>query len=173
MPVVDFDNFISQFIWKPSSEVTPSTGRVVNHPIQTGKSQGERLINHILQSHFKYTHNIDYMTEFQFPDLPRLRFDFYLRKYNCVIEFDGDQHYRGSKFTRTREEWLNSIERDELKNDFCKRRGISLLRVPQAYTKHPKRLQTLLETFLKRVESESPVYELDLYFQLTSGQLIL
>jgi hypothetical protein len=167
---MDFDTFIAQFVYKPASGGEVHTGVVKTEP--RGKSLGERLISQILER-WGYVYGIDYMMEHSFPELGRLRFDFFLRKYRCVIEFDGDQHYRGSKFTRTRKDWIDSIARDEEKNTFCMKRGISLLRVPQAYTKHPRKLETLLKTFLERVELGTPVYELDLYFQLASGKMVL
>lgn len=64
-----------------------------------------------------------------------LSFDFYLPIYNLCIEFDGGQHFKpcgfGAKLT---EEQLNEnfkiIQlRDQIKNEYCKKNGIGLLRL--------------------------------------------
>lgn len=56
------------------------------------------------------------------------RFDFYLPKYNCVIEYDGMQHYTG---------WGNKTEdleinqkRDQFKQEWCDRNCLQLIRIP-------------------------------------------
>ena len=58
----------------------------------------------------------------------KLRFDFYLPDYNCCIEYDGEQHFKG---------WYNSVDslqniqyRDNIKNKYCKENGILLIRIP-------------------------------------------
>jgi hypothetical protein len=169
--MTDFDTFIQQFAYKPVLR----GGGVVNAIVKMeprGKSAGEKLINRILES-WGYRYGIDYIMEHTFPELGRLRFDFFIRGIRAVIEMDGDQHYRGSKFVSTRKEWTDAIARDEEKNEFCKKRGISLIRIPQAYVKQPRKLETLLKTFIEKVSLGEPVYELDLYFQISSGKIIL
>jgi hypothetical protein len=168
--MTDFDAFLRQFVYKPSVG-----GNVVSTIVKSeprGKSSGERLISRFLES-WGYRYGIDYIMEHTFPELGRLRFDFFIRGIRAVIEMDGDQHYRGSKFVSTRKEWMDAIARDEEKNEFCKRRGISMIRIPQAYVKQPRKLETLLKNFLEQAGLGEPVYELDLYFQISSGKIIL
>lgn len=63
-----------------------------------------------------------------------LRFDFYLPDYNICIEFDGRQHFVNSKYNS--QYWWGSVdlqaiqERDNLKNQYCKYKGIMLYRIP-------------------------------------------
>lgn len=91
------------------------------------ESKGERKIR-------KYLEEIDisFKQEYSFSDLKgvgggSLRFDFYLPHYNSLIEYDGEFHYiqlfdehdlRGQQI------------HDNLKDNYCKHRGISLLRIP-------------------------------------------
>ena len=75
-----------------------------------------------------------------------VRFDFAVfdedRNLKYVIEYDGIQHFKpigifGGE-PRFKQQQLN----DSLKNQFCKERGIPLIRVP--YTENNISLETLL-----------------------------
>ena len=95
-------------------------------------SHGERKI-----ADFLNTNNIPFESEKQFKgckDKKELRFDFYLPTLNMCIEFDGENHYQES-FYRNRVEDLNyalkeTQRRDEIKNEYCKKHDIELLRIP-------------------------------------------
>ena len=55
-----------------------------------------------------------------------LPFDFYLPKYNTIVEFDGYQHYHKVKQFGS----LEYIQRhDDIKNKYCHDNGITLLRI--------------------------------------------
>ena len=60
-----------------------------------------------------------------------LYFDFYLPDYNICIEYDGEQHfsknYRGW-FTKENQEQIQ--KRDTIKNNYCKKCNIKLIRIP-------------------------------------------
>lgn len=84
-------------------------------------SIGENNIQKILQEN-----NINYIREYIFTDLPKLRYDFYLPDLNILIEFDGEQHYRDTG-------WGNfefTQNRDNIKNDYALSHNISLIRIP-------------------------------------------
>ena len=91
-------------------------------------------IKNILQEN-----NIDFKTEFTFPDLVspdnnkiRLRFDFAIFKNNelsHLIEYDGETHYRYSSGWNTKEKYESLIRNDELKNQYCKNNNIKLIRI--------------------------------------------
>lgn len=63
-----------------------------------------------------------------------LPFDFYIKDFNLIIEFDGEQHFKpkfgedwnGTEFNRTK-------KNDEIKNNFCKKQKIQLIRIPYNY----------------------------------------
>lgn len=79
------------------------------------------------------------------------RFDFAVYDENeliLLIEYDGVQHFEPVDFANKGEEWavknyLKTIHRDEIKNNYCKEKGIELLRIP--YTKFNE-----IETILQR-----------------------
>ena len=60
----------------------------------------------------------------------KLFFDFYIPKYNCCIEFDGQQHFginlNGYKLS---EDFFEKQKfRDEIKNKYCRDNGIKLIK---------------------------------------------
>jgi hypothetical protein len=57
-----------------------------------------------------------------------LRFDFYLPKLKTIIEFDGEQHFRPSKKFGG-EKFETTKENDNIKNEFCKKNNINLIRI--------------------------------------------
>lgn len=111
----------------------------------THGSHGERKIIDILKSN-----NIQYITEFTFEDLKlngkKLRFDFYLPEYSVLIEYDGRQHYIDEN------NWgavngLESIkERDNIKNKYCIKNNLTLIRIPYYHFDKLKLSDLLPET---------------------------
>ena len=92
------------------------------------ESKGERKIRLWLEKH-----NIDY--NFQYPfencrDNKPLPFDFYLPDYNSCIEYDGKQHFEPIEYFGGQEAFEITVRHDNIKNDYCKNNGISLLRIP-------------------------------------------
>lgn len=94
----------------------------------TKQSIGERTIESIL-----IELDIDFDTQHIFYDCRSknnrvLYFDFYLPDYNCCIEYDGEQHQKGWKRD------LNTLpaiqERDKIKDDYCIKHNIRLIRIP-------------------------------------------
>ena len=56
-----------------------------------------------------------------------LPFDFYLIKYNAIIEVDGEGHYRPMRSVSS---FTHTLKTDSIKNEFCKKLEIPLLRIP-------------------------------------------
>lgn len=92
---------------------------------------------------------IAYDTQVTFRDCRNekvLPFDFVVynnkshQKIKLIIEYDGKQHYGIGLFGGTEEEMLKNFERvrvnDQIKNSYCFKKAISLLRIP--YTKYAK-----------------------------------
>ena len=57
----------------------------------------------------------------------KFRFDFYLPKFNCLIEMDGEYHW---KPIRGRAVLLKQQEHDRQKNSYCLANNIPLYRIP-------------------------------------------
>lgn len=79
--------------------------------------------------------NIYYQREYSFDDLrsngKKLRFDFRL-KDGTLIEYDGIQHYQ-IKNTGFGEDTNEIVKRDMLKNEYCHKKGIILIRIPYTH----------------------------------------
>jgi len=96
-------------------------------------SKGEKAVLDYLNSE-----NISYESEYTFEDLQHkglLRYDFYIPKYNLLIEYDGKQHYEPRDFAGKGQEWAEeefkaTQYRDSLKNAYAKDNDINLLRIP-------------------------------------------
>lgn len=111
---------------------------LLNHGCPTCRaSKGEIAVRKYLIDNF-----IEYVTEKSFnncinPSTNRkLRFDFYLPKYNLLIEFDGEQHFKPICYRRTDKseeakmlKLLYTQMLDKIKNDYAKINGINLLRI--------------------------------------------
>lgn len=91
-------------------------------------SKGEQKICEILEEN-----NIKFEREKIFKDFisnknnQHYRYDFYLPDYNVLIEYDGEHHYKKS-FENGRYE--ETIENDEIKNQYAKKHDIKLIRIP-------------------------------------------
>ena len=96
-------------------------------------SKGEKFIKYYLEQN-----SIDFEAQKRFPECKNIRelpFDFYLPKYNCCIEFDGQQHYAPATYFVKDEEKAEQIykdtkARDLIKDNFCREHKIFLLRIP-------------------------------------------
>ena len=97
-------------------------------------SKGEKKIRKQLEEH-----KVNFVQEYRFNDcrdIKPLPFDFYLKDKNLLIEFDGPHHFKEVKWfgKNTPEEMKEYFEgvkrRDKIKNDYCKEKGIQLLRIP-------------------------------------------
>jgi hypothetical protein len=93
---------------------------------KTKMSYGELLISKFLDSkkiHYKYNKSLgDCISS------SRLRFDFYIPKYNTCIEFDGMQHFQPIEYFGGQIEFEKTQKRDHIKNEWCSVNEIQLIR---------------------------------------------
>jgi len=88
-------------------------------------SKGEKIIEWYL-----IKHQIKFIKQKMFDnckDVRKLKFDFYLEKYNLCIEYDGLQHFKIAEWGEKK--LKDSIKKDTIKNIFCKNNNINLLRI--------------------------------------------
>lgn len=79
-----------------------------------------------------------------------LKFDFYVIDGNYLIEYDGKQHFEKGGYIN--EEKFNIIkENDNKKNDYCKGKGIPLIRIPYTHLNDICLEDLLLETTKYRI----------------------
>ena len=110
------------------------------------KSKGENAIKDFLEDN-----NILFETQKGFENCRNkriLKFDFYLPDYNLCIEYQGAQHYKSVDYFGGVKGFENSQKRDNIKRDFCKSNGISLLEIP--YTKFDYIAEILNDIINKR-----------------------
>jgi rubredoxin len=92
------------------------------------QSKGERDIDSYLKKH-----KIEFIHNHPFADcrnkLP-LPFDFYIPSMNTCIEYDGIQHFEAVEHFGGEEEFKNVKKRDKIKTNYCKKKGIRLVRIP-------------------------------------------
>ena len=96
-------------------------------------SLGEQIIIDILEKL-----QLKYFFQYKFDDCinPKtgfvLCFDFYLPDHNCCIEYDGIQHFKTQgTWNRYKKDSLKNIQdRDKIKDEYCKKHNIHLIRVP-------------------------------------------
>lgn len=102
-------------------------------------SNGERIIRELLSKN-----NVHYKTQYKFDDCVspmtkrRLKFDFAIfdrhNRLYCLIEFDGNQHYYGVRFSHDKEVNRKKSDdiklHDNIKNQYCVERNIKLIRIP-------------------------------------------
>lgn len=90
-------------------------------------SKGENEINNYLQRN-----KIIFKRQHIFPDCKKIRslpFDFYLPKQNLCIEFDGRQHTQSIDVFGGERGFQERIVNDEIKNLYCRKNEINLLRI--------------------------------------------
>lgn len=75
---------------------------------------------------------INFETEKRFEscrDIKPLPFDFYIPSHNLCIEFDGRQHFVPNPLFGGTKAMKGQQDRDKIKDEFCKRKKISLVRI--------------------------------------------
>lgn len=94
------------------------------------RSYGEQKIEQILKEN-----NIEFKKQFTFADLVfdsgvKARYDFYLPKYNLLIEYDGIQHsVQGNGYFDNKNKIKITKEHDRIKNEYAIKNNIKLNRI--------------------------------------------
>jgi len=115
-------------------------------------SRGEQEISLYLDRH-----HICYKQQKSFKDCRDIRplpFDFYLPKYNVLIEYDGIQHTKEIEYFGGADKFKTYKKHDKIKNEYARDNGIKLIRIP--YQEH----MTALDNLLDKLLTESNVEEL-------------
>jgi len=103
------------------------------------ESHGEKFISSLLTFN-----KINFMSQHKFVDCTnksktgycrKLPFDFYIPELNTCIEYDGQQHFEPLNIFGGDETFENQKKRDKLKNQYCKKNGIKLIRIPYTMNK--------------------------------------
>jgi len=104
--------------------------------------------------------NLNFTTRKIFGDcrnkLP-LPFDFYIKKLNLLIEFDGIQHYQPVSFFDRIDTLLCRKKRDVIKNEYAKNNGFNFIRIP--YTKEEK-ISIIIFKAIRLINSGERVFKI-------------
>ena len=95
---------------------------------------------------------LDYEPQKSFPGcrhINLLKFDFYVSKYNLCIEYDGELHYHAYKHFGGEEKLKVRQLRDKIKNDYCEKNKINLLRI-----KYDENIVDKLNSYFKKISND-------------------
>ncbi len=96
------------------------------------ESKGEKLVSSILDKlKIKYIPQKTYTDCINVSEKGRctvLKFDFYIPRLNTIIEYDGEGHFMPIR--KSVKDIEPQIKRDRIKNNYCKDKGIKLIRIP-------------------------------------------
>jgi very-short-patch-repair endonuclease len=90
-------------------------------------SYGEKIIKNFLEEE-----KINFSSQHKFDGCKnklKLPFDFYLPEYNLCIEYDGIQHFECIEFFGGKEGFKKRQIHDQIKNEYCKKNNINLIRI--------------------------------------------
>lgn len=128
-----------QYIEVPSQLISAERARG-NNPCSCWKkqSQGSNKIEELL-----IANNISYVKEKTFIDClsPKgntLKFDFYINN-QYLLEYDGEQHFIPTSFNSQQDKdnkFILQKEYDQIKNAYCLKNHIPLIRIPYTYYKN-------------------------------------
>lgn len=106
------------------------------------ESKGEKIIRaFLLKNKIKFRKNKTFKN-CRYKRL--LKFDFYLPEINIIIEFDGIQHFNSYEFFGGDKDFKDRQLRDQIKNEYCKKNNIKLIRL-----KNLKTINSILKKELK------------------------
>lgn len=108
------------------------------------ESVGERIIRAYLDEI-----GVKYIKDMSFDGCihkRKLKFDFYLPKYDTCVEFDGEQHFNTYRFEKSEDNLNLRIKRDKIKNKFCAENDIKLIRIK--YDKSDKEIKSIINRIL-------------------------
>jgi very-short-patch-repair endonuclease len=103
------------------------------------ESTGEKLVADILKKQ-----KIRFLKQHKFVDCTnkkegrfcrKLPFDFYIPSKNICVEYDGRQHFMAIDTFGGEEAFKTQKVRDKIKNQYCKKNGIKLIRIPYTMKK--------------------------------------
>jgi very-short-patch-repair endonuclease len=93
-------------------------------------SNGEKRLENILNDI-----GVSFIREYKFDGCVskngvKLPFDFFLPKFNIVIEYDGKQHFESVNKFGGESSFLNLKDNDSIRNNWCLENNIKIIRIP-------------------------------------------
>ena len=98
------------------------------------ESHGEQKIREILIKNNIEFENQKSFSDFNYQDTKgKPRYDFYLPKYNILIEYDGEQHFKPTFNWDTEKNFKQRQEHDKIKNSYAIKNNYILIRIPYTH----------------------------------------
>lgn len=130
-----------------------------NKPLANNQSQGSTYIKNFLERN-----KIEFIKEKKFDDCKyknKLRFDFYLEKYNLLIEYDGKQHFKYNgdnsfpKLYKNVDGFYISLKKDQIKNNYAKKNHINFLRIP--YKTYLDEIDKIINDMIEEINKDKHI----------------
>lgn len=115
-------------------------------------SKGEERIREILEEL-----QIQYIQQYSI--LGKYKIDFYIPDIKTAIEYDGEQHYFPIEYFGGKESFIKNQERDKIKNEYCIKNNIRLVRIP--FTQLSKFTTSFLSDIIYKYNQNFDVKEID------------
>ncbi|WP_228307310.1 hypothetical protein [Priestia sp. J2] len=124
---VEIKHIACGYIWniKPNNFLN---GHRCPNCVNTHNSKGI----HSIKNYLTYK-GVPYTLEKKFNDCfnkDKLPFDIFINESNILIEFDGIQHFKPVGMFGGKETFKYRVKNDQIKNDYCIKNGIQLIRIP-------------------------------------------
>ena len=122
-----------------------------------GITKGEGLLIQTL-SDLGYEEGTDFKVQYPYPGLTgetskrKLTADVYLSDLNTIVEYDGEFHFKPGRFSNSEEKFRKQVMYDKLKNAYCKKNGVTLIRIP--YT--VRNSEQILEPLRNAIKNKKP-----------------
>ena len=140
-------------------EVMPYTHSIGGNKCPICYPKNMSIGEHRIRDYFERK-KLNYIFQKTFDDcrnIKLLRFDFYLPKYNLIVEFDGYQHYGEVQMFDAS---LADIQRhDAIKNKYCEDNYINILRIPY-WELEDNTVEWTLDNEITRIAAELAVGDL-------------
>lgn len=113
-------------------------------------SRGEVLVKNYLDNKYH-----DYSTQKKFSGLKGiggglLSYDFYIQKYNLLIEYQGNQHYESVDYFGGEDQFKKQQEHDKRKRDYAKLHNINLLEI-----RYDEDVNTALDNYFNNINNSN------------------
>lgn len=117
--------------------------------------KGETLLLQTLND-LGYEEGKDFRVQYPYPGLTGeatkrgLTADVYFPKLNTIVEYDGEFHFSPGRFSNSEEKFRKQVIYDKMKNDYCKKNGITLIRIPYTMRKSEQLIGPLEDAIKNR-----------------------
>jgi hypothetical protein len=125
------------------------------HNRERATPKGETLLLQTLND-LGYEEGKDFKVQYVYPGLTGeatrrgLTADVYFPALDTIVEYDGEFHFKPGRFSNSEEKFRKQVIYDKMKNEYCKKNGVSLIRIPYTIRKSEQLLEPLRDAIKNR-----------------------